>query len=99
MATLLELRELASAGTSDLRKKVITAITIKAQAYVDAATPTEAEKAFALAALRSPEQYEQIVLNSVLADNAQATTTQISNADDASVQTAVNTVVEKILVI
>jgi len=98
MATYVELHDLASSGTlSDLRKKLRVAITIKANAIAESATPTAAAKAWALQALGNPQSFEQTVLNYVLADNATATTTAIANATDTMVQTAVDAAVNTLL--
>lgn len=100
MATLTELRELATGGDgSALRVKIVVAITIKANEIVNSATPTTAELAWARNALSRPEQYEQIVLHTALAQNAAATKAQIAAATDAAVQTVVDNVVTKLLAV
>lgn len=98
MATYLELFDLSSSPTiGDLRKRIRVAITVKAQAIAVSASPTAAAKAWANAAFVNPQGYEGVVLNYVLAANKAATTAQISAADDATVQTAVNAAVDTLL--
>lgn len=99
MATLLELQEMAGGGTSDLRKKILSAITIKANALVNLASPTAAQRAFALAALENPARYEEIVLRTSLASNAALTVAQIQSASDAGIQATVDNVVDKLLAV
>lgn len=100
MATLLELNTLVSSSdSSDLRKKIIAAITIKANAVVDSASPTAAALAWAKAALADPRAYEQLALHTALASNSGATVAQIVGASDASLQTIVNGVVDKLLAV
>ena len=100
MATLTELRDLATGGDgSALRVKIIVAITIKANAIVNSVTPSAAELDWARAALARPEQYEQIVLHTALAENAAATKAQIAAATDEAVQAVVDNVVTKLLAV
>ncbi len=98
MATYLELHDLASSPTlSDLRKRIRVAIIIKANAVAESANPTAPAKEWSKAALGNPQFYEQTVLNYILADNAAATTTAITNANDTQVQTAVDAAVNTLL--
>lgn len=98
MATYLELFDLSSSSAiTDLRKKIRVAIAIKAQLIAASASPTATAKAWANAAFQNPQGYEGVVLNYILAANKAATTAQISGADDATVQTAVNAAVDTLL--
>ncbi len=98
MATYFELFDLASSGTiSDLRKRIIVGITIKAQAIAESASPTAAAKEWAKNALANPQAYDKTVLNYILADYAGAAVSAITGATDAQVQTAVNAAVDTLL--
>lgn len=98
MATYLELWDLASSPTiTDLRKKLQVAISVKAQAIAEAATPTTAMMDWARSALANPQHYEQMLLHFILADNAGVTTAAISGASDSAVQNAVNAAVDNLL--
>lgn len=98
MATYFELHDLMSSSSIlDLRRRLRVAIVIKCNAVAKAASPTAAAKEWARSALRDPQQYEDMVLRYVLADNAAATTAQITAASDAQVQTAVNAAVDALL--
>lgn len=98
MATYLELYDLASSATiTDLRKRIQVAITIKAQAIAEAASPPVASLEWAKAAFGNPGHYEQTILHFVLADNAAAAVGSISGATDAQVQAAVNAAVDNLL--
>lgn len=99
MATLLELQDMTGGGTSDLRKKILAAITIKANAIVNLAAPNAAQRAFALAALENPARYEEIVLRTALASNSSLTVLQIQSASDAAIQATVDNVVDKLLAV
>lgn len=98
MATYFELHDLMSSSTvGDLRRRLRVAIVIKANAVAEAASPPAAAKEWARNALRDPQQFEDMVLRYVLADNAAATVSQITGASDAQVQTAVNAAVDSLL--
>lgn len=98
MATYLELFDVASSPTSaNLKKKLRVAVAIKAQAIAASPTPTPAQREWARSALATPQEWDQTILNYVLAANATLTTTQIENATDAAVQTAVNNAVDTLL--
>lgn len=100
MATFLELRDLAvGPDGANLRTRILVALTIKASAIINEATPTAAELAWAKSALADPKQYEQIAMHTALAENASATKAQIAAADDATVQSVVNNVVDKLLAV
>jgi hypothetical protein len=98
MATYIELQSLrGSTLSSPLREKINVAITIKANILAKLPTPTAAQVAWSKAALESPESFQNIVLNYILADYHTQTTTVIQNATDAQVQTAVNAAVDTLL--
>lgn len=97
MATYIELHTLRGSTTLDaLRQKINVAIAIKANALAKA-TPNAAQSAWAKAALASPDAYQEVVLNYILADYAASSTAAIAAATDAQVQTAVNAAVTTLL--
>jgi len=58
MASYLELYAASGGDTqTNLRKQIIVAISIKANVIAKLATPTAPQRAFAIAALKSPESY------------------------------------------
>ena len=98
MAAYIELQSLrGSTLASPLREKINVAIIIMANLLAKLPTPTAAQVAWAKSALDSPEHFQSIVLNYILADYNTQTTTVIQNATDAQVQTAVNAAVDTIL--
>lgn len=98
MATYIELHTLrGSADLEPLRQKINVGIAIKAHMLANLPTPTPAQKAFAIAALQSPETYQTTVLNYILAEYSTATVAAITGAADAQVQTAVNAAVDTLL--
>ena len=98
MATYTELHSLRGSDTvSTLKQKTSIAICIKANTISKSATPTDAQKAFALAALQSPDAYLMPVLNFILAEFNTSTLATITGATDAQVQTAVNSAVDTLL--
>jgi hypothetical protein len=100
MATYTELEDLrATTQLTDLRKKIDIALAIKANTIAKLTTPTANQAAFAIAALRSPESYRELVLNYILAEYNTTTTTAIIAATDAQVQSAVNATVDTLLAI
>lgn len=93
MASYLELHNLAS--DPDLRNKVQTAVMVAAEGIgANAATETVERKAWAQQAVRNPQQFAQIALRLALAKNKALTVAQISAAADASLQTAVDEMVD-----
>ena len=98
MATYIELQSLrGSMLSSPLREKINVAIIIKANILAKLPTPTAAQVNWAKSALDSPEHFQSIVLNYILADYNTQTSTVIQNATDAQVQIAVNAAVDTIL--
>lgn len=95
MATYTELYNLRS--DSALRNKVAVACVVKAQGYLDEATPTTNEVAWANATINSPITMADKILNYVLAANKSATTSQITTASDAAIQTNVDAAVNALV--
>ena len=98
MATYTDLHALRGSDTlNPLRQKINVAIAIKANTIAKSASPTAAAKAWATSALGNPESFLPTVLNYILADYNTASTTAISGATYAQVQTAVNAAVDTLL--
>jgi hypothetical protein len=98
MATYIELNNLrGDPNASVLRQKISVAIAIKANALAKLPTPTTAQKDWAKVALANPENYNGILLNYILADNAVAAVGAITGATDEQVQTAVDAAVDTLL--
>ena len=97
MATYIELHTLrGSESIAALRQKISVAIAIKANALAKAA-PNATQKVWAKAALAAPEDFQDIVLNYILAEYSASATSAITGATDAQVQTAVNAAVTTLL--
>lgn len=96
MATYNEIFAIPGSSQS-LREKITVAIAVKAYAIASAASPTASQVAWAKDALRNPQNWNDTVLYAALAANNTATVSQIQNANDAGVQTVVNTVVDNLL--
>lgn len=78
MATYLELFSLGQqADNNDLWNKVTTAVMIKAEALLSAATPTTDEVAWAANAVADPRSMAKKILYTVLAANADLSVAQI----------------------
>lgn len=100
MAIYTDLYALWGNNTANtLRQKISVAIAIKANAIAKSASPTDAAKAFARAALADPDQYQQTVLNYILAEYSGQTTSAITGATDAQVQAAVDAAVNILLAV
>jgi hypothetical protein len=98
MATLLELADFsASADYAVLVKKIKVAISKKAVAVGNLATPTAEQIAWAKEAIAFPDRFANIVINYLLAANSALTIAQIAAVSDASIETGVGTAVDKIL--
>jgi hypothetical protein len=98
MATYTDLHALRGSSTiTPLRQKINVAIAIKANAIAKSANPTEPMKAWSKQALATPDQYQELVLNYILAEYNTQATSAISGATDAQVQTAVNATVDTLL--
>jgi hypothetical protein len=97
MATYADLYALSGTDASEpLRRKILVAICVKANALAKA-TPTAAQKAFALEALRNPDSYLAQIFHYILADYNTSAVAAITGATDAQVQTAVNAAVDTLL--
>jgi len=95
MATYLELFGLAS--NSDLQDRCTVAIVKAAQAKLSG-TPSANEAAWAASVIASPRAAGVRVLNVVLAANSASTTTQITGATDAAIQSNVDAVIDALVV-
>lgn len=95
MATLLELADLSA--NQDLRRKVRVACVLAAQAQFTASPGTPEGRKWALAVITDPMTWGNRVLLSVLANNAAATSAQITAATDTTIQNAVNAVASAII--
>lgn len=95
MATYLEI--FALRNDSNLQDKVAVAVVKKAQLLLDAASPTASQVTWSLAAIENPKSKADGLLNYVLAKNSAATSAQILAVDDATLQTAINAAVDKII--
>jgi hypothetical protein len=98
MAAYTDLYALIGGGAIEpLRQKILVALAIKANALAKLASPTAAQKAFAIAALTNPQQYLGFTLNYILAEYNTVATSAITGATDAQVQTAVGAAVDTLL--
>lgn len=95
MATYLELYE--AARTLTLDKQMITALTIKANTLAKLGGATAGQKAFAVAALKNPEGYLELVRNYIFAEYSAQSIGTIAGATDAQIQAAVNAAVDTLL--
>lgn len=94
MATYAELNGLYSNG--DLMVKVSVACVIKAHSLLQG-TPSADQKTIAKAILENPPGYAKTVIKYVLAANANATPTQITDATDSTVQTHVDAAINALV--
>lgn len=98
MATYTEIYTLrTSNGLVPLSQKIEVALAIKANAFAKLPVSTPEQKAFAVAALRNPGEYQGLVLNYILAEYNTQPVAVITGATDAQVQTAVNATVDALL--
>lgn len=97
MATYAELYALKTQDTSATQQKIIVAILKKAQLIAADNAATAQQNAWALQALGNPESYQRTAWNYILGQYSAATVAQITGANDADVQTAVNAVVDTLL--
>ena len=98
MATYAELLTIATSSTGDaLRNRIRVAVVVAAdvvRAEVDT-TPNHVKRmAWARAVLQAPDVEAQRMMWAVLAQNRAFTAAQITGADDATVQTAVNAAID-----
>jgi hypothetical protein len=98
MATYAELLTIASGPTGDsLKNKIRVAVVVAADVVraENSATPNHANRMlWARQALNSPDTEAQKMLWAVLAQNRAFSAAQITGADDATVQNAVNSAVD-----
>lgn len=98
MATYAELHALRGATSiNPLREKIAVALVIKANLLAKSATPTAAQKSWALAALGNPGSFVETVLNYILGEYNTVGTVAIVNATDVQIQAAVNAAVDTLL--
>ncbi len=90
MATYIELRGLFNNDV--LVNKVTVALLVSVDALVTA-TPTAADKAYAVAVYANPQGEAKKVLMSVLAANKDVAFASIQSASDSAIQTKVDIVV------
>lgn len=91
MALYTELRGLFA--NDELLNRTEVAVVIAAQNLAEGATPTDDEKIWVAQVLGNPKAEARKVLMFVLAANNGATVAQIQGANDAALQTNVNTIV------
>ena len=97
MATYIDLHTLrGSEAIAPLRQRINVAIAIKANALAKAA-PNATQKSWAKEALAAPDNFQEIILNYILAEYNASATSVITGATDAQVQTAVNAAVTTLL--
>jgi hypothetical protein len=94
MATYLELKSLF--GNGPLRDKMEVALCDKARAILAEATPNAGRLAWVETVLSNTAAEAERVLKYVLAANKGLTTTQIMAAIDATLQTQVDTAIDKL---
>ena len=92
MASYIDLFELRS--DSVLINRIAVAVTIKAQTYIDGATPTADQLAWSSRVLIAPRPEAEKMLHYLVAINNTADISQITSASDATLQTAVDAGVE-----
>lgn len=95
MASYINLYD--AAGIPILDKQIQIALIIKANTIAKLTTPTAAQKAFAIAALRNPTDYLITVRNYIFAEYNTQSIAILSSATDSQVQTAVNAAVDTLL--
>ena len=97
MATYTELFELRQ--DSDLINRIAIAISIKAQVYIDGATPTTDQLNWSAKVLppAGGRTEAEKLLQYLLASNNTATISQITGSTDATLQTAVDDAVDALV--
>jgi len=95
MATYSELHDFKTGPDSqDLVNRITVAVSVKAHAIADAASPTTEQIAWAVAALAAPRAKADIIVHYVLAANKDLTLAQITAASDSAVQNNVDAAVD-----
>jgi len=98
MAAYTDLHALRGSSTvTPLRQKIAVAIAIKANAVAKSASPTAVMVEWSKQALATPDQFQELALNYILAEYNTQTTATIIGATDVQVQTAVNAIVDTLL--
>lgn len=98
MATYNELREIAEGENgADIRNRLAMAVAIKAHAILQTATPSQAEKDWALEALQKPHTKVDEMVFYLVADNAAQTVAAILVVTDAVMQARVNDAVDALV--
>lgn len=95
MATYTELFNLRSDGA--LKNRVVTAVIVKAQNLIDAASPTATQIDWAEAAIANPVGKAVEILNYVLAANKDADVSAIQSATDDAIQSNVDAAVDVLI--
>lgn len=95
MATYLELRSLHS--NDELRNKLDIAVIIAANNIL-AGAPTAAEQIWAVSVFQNPRAESDKAFMAVIAQNAAVPLSGIQNATDEIIQTAVDSVVDSLVV-
>ena len=90
MATYLELSGLYT--NADLLRKIEVALLIRAQSYLDAGTPTAAQRAWSRAVFDQPRNEAQKMLLYLLAKNSGQSVATITGSSDATLQSQVDAV-------
>lgn len=94
MATYIELINFRA--DSSLRNRIQTALVIKAHAILQEATPSAPRLTFAQETLKNPESKINEAMWFLLAANKDASAATISGATDTTIQTHVDSYVDKI---
>lgn len=96
MATLAELKSLVAGETDDggLRGKVLAAAGKKANAVVEASTPSAGLVAWAKETLMNPANKVDELLNAAVFANADQSIATIVGATDSAIESAVNAAVD-----
>ena len=95
MATYVELRDLFT--DPDLRKKTEVAAVIAAEAELSSTPGSAAGRAWALAVIKDPRDWGELLLKTVLADNKALSVAQITSAADTAFQNKVDAVAPAII--
>lgn len=98
MATYIELLDvMVSPALGNLRQTLQMAILVKADAVAKSSSPSQSAKDWAKSALSNPQQYNDVVLRYIVANDVSATPDQIAQLTDAQVQALVDALVDTLL--
>lgn len=95
MATYAELFNLRR--DDGLRNRIAVAAVVKAQSLLALPSPTTAQLTWAQDTFKDPNEKAKLLMEYVLAANKGATVAQIESATDTTIQTNVDTAVDKLL--